>query len=80
MKRKFACLSRGLAYQPDSVCNIIKACAFLWNWGIITGDNKGYHPDDYVIDEEDQYDDALADTHGGQLRRNLLRDYLWNHK
>ena len=80
MKWKFNCLKSTLQYQPDAVVNIIKACAFLWNWGLITGDNFGYHPDKYVVDDEDAFDAKLQATYSGRLRRDAIRDYLWAHK
>ena len=46
-------------YQPDFVCDIVKACGFLWNLGILTEDNKGYNPDEYIITDEDDLRIAL---------------------
>ena len=40
IKKKFPCLSVKSHYQPDVVIDVIKACCFLWNWGLLTGDNK----------------------------------------
>ena len=62
------------------MCKITKACAFLWNFGIMTGDNKGYSPDEYVIEDADQLDLQLGATVGGDLRRNEICRYLWAHQ
>ena len=69
IKAKFTCLTRTIKYQPERVTDIIKACGFLWNFGILTGDNKGYNPDDFVINEKDELDRELEATVGGRMRR-----------
>ena len=80
-KNKFNCLRNTSHYQPETVCEIIKACAFLWNFGLLTGDNKGYDPDLYVIEDEDELQKALEnDKEGGNARRQILTKYLWDHK
>ena len=56
IKRKFACLQSGLGYQPDKVVNIIKACAFLWNYGLLKDDNAGYDSVTYVPEDVDDFD------------------------
>lgn len=80
MKRKFPCLSKRIDYQPDKVAKIIKSVAFLWNFGLIAGDNKGYDPDLYVVEDEDDLRAELQSTAAGRMRRDLLADYLWDHK
>ena len=83
MKNKFACLKNTSHYQPDIVCNVIKACVFLWNFGLLTGDNIGYNPDQYVIEDADELDQKLsevADKESGQARHEVLKNYLWQHK
>ena len=69
MKQKFNCLKSTLQYQPDAVVNIIKACVFLWDWGLITGDNLDYHPDKYDVEDEDAFDAKLQGTYSRRLRR-----------
>ena len=66
MKNKFNCLRTTSHYQPETVCEIIKACAFLWNFGLLTGDNKGYDPDLYIIEDEEDLQKVLEnDKEGG---------------
>ena len=36
-------------YRPEMMCKIVRASSFLWNFGLSSGDNKEYCPDDYVI-------------------------------
>ena len=67
MKKKFTCLTKTIQYQPRKVCKIIKACGFLWNFGILTGYNKGYNPDDYIIANKQELDDEIEATFGGHL-------------
>ena len=63
------------------MCQIIRACAFLWNYGLLCGDNKGYNPEEYVIPDEHELDtDEINPTPGGHLVRNHICDYLWRHK
>ena len=66
LKRKFPMLTKKINYQPDFVCNVTKACGFLWNLGILSGDNKGYNPDEYPIADEAELKD-IASTPGGQF-------------
>ena len=82
MKKKFQVLTKKPDYSPDVMCKIVRACSFLWNFGLITGDNKGYCPDDYVIEDEDQLQDSddEGETPGGALVRNRISRYLWDHK
>ena len=54
IKNKFNCLKTTSHYQPEVVCDVIKSCAFLWNFGLLTSDNRGYDPDQYVIEDEDE--------------------------
>ena len=65
MKRKFSCLDKGLQYQPEAVVNIIKACVFLWNYGLLKGGNKGYDPAIYVPEDADEFDASLSATYSG---------------
>lgn len=80
LKRKFACLSKKLDYQPAKVSKIIRSCAFLWNFGLLCGDNKGYDPELYVVEDENDLIADLNATPGGRIRRDLLTEYLWQHK
>lgn len=80
MKKKFPCLSKRIDYQPEKVAHIIRACAFLWNFGLLTGDNKGYDPDLFVVEDEIQLRQDLRSTADGRLRRDILCDYLWDHR
>ena len=38
---------------------MIKACVFLWNFRLLTGDNKGYNPDHYVIEDAEKLEKAF---------------------
>ena len=58
----------------------MKACIFLWNYGLICGDNKGYMPDDYPIDDLDDLDARIHASEGGRLVRDIVADYLLDHK
>ena len=60
------------------MCNIVKACGFLWNLGILTGDNKGYNPDQFVVANEDELRDHIAATLGGRYVRDVVCKYLWD--
>ena len=55
LKSKFACLKNTSHYQPDTMCNVIKACVFLWNFGFLTGNNKGYDPDQYIVEDGNKH-------------------------
>ena len=65
LKKKFPCLSKKIHYQPEFVCKVIKACACLWNLGLLSGDNKGYDPDEYIIPDHDLLKEDLGSTSGG---------------
>ena len=81
LKKKFQCLTKRPDYQPKMMCKIIRACAFLWNLGILCGDNKGYNPEEYVIeDEEELSTDEIDPTPGGEIVCNHICHYLWRHK
>ena len=80
LKKKFPCLVNPSHYQPEVVCDIIKSCVFLWNFGLLSGDNKGYDPDEYVVTEKDELDRKLKPTLSGETRRQIVTEYLWNHK
>lgn len=79
-KRKFPCLSKRLEYQPPKVSQIIKACGFLWNLGILTGDNKGYDPDQFEFEGEEQLRANIEASAGGRMIRNHVCDYVWAHR
>ena len=49
LKCKFACLAKRPDLKPDEMVHVVRACVFLWNFGLITGDNKGYNPEEYMI-------------------------------
>ena len=80
LKRKFPCLTVASHYQPEVVCDIIKACCFLWNYGLLTGDNKGYDPDEYVVKDVDELKASLGNTTSGEVRREIVKQYLWDNK
>ena len=80
LKKKFPVLATPIHYQPKEVCHIVKACAFLWNFGLLTGDNAGYDPDKFVVEDGDQLKNELSATTGGTVHRNALCRYLWAHK
>ena len=80
LKKKFACLTVAQHYQSDTVCDIIKACCFLWNYGLLTGDNKGYDPDKFVIKDKDELMRKLKPSISGEARREVVREYLWSNK
>ena len=69
--------NKTIQYQPWKVCKIIKVCGFLWNFGILTGDNKGYDPDEFIIQHKCEYDEEIESTFGGHLWREALKRYLW---
>ena len=80
-KNKFPCLKNTSHYQPEVVCDVIKACAFLWNFGLLTGDNKGYDPDKYIVQDHEVLNRALEnDTHSGVARREVIKEYLLAHR
>ena len=82
LKKKFPALATRLHYQPKEVCEIVKACGFLWNFGILTGDNIGYDPDEFEVENDDELKADLEQnaTRGAVFRRNTLCRYLWSHK
>ena len=82
LKKKFQVLTKRPDYSPEMMCKIVHACSFLWNFGILTGDNKGYAPEDFVIeDEEDLANfDNQGETPGGAIVRDRMCHYLWDHK
>ena len=80
LKRKFACLSKRPDYRPIEMVNIIKACCFLWNFGLLCGDNQGYNPDDYIIEDQEKLDEEIAASAGGRLVRDIIAKYLFEHK
>ena len=79
VKGKFACLSKCPDYQPDDMVHVVKACFFLWNFGLLCRDNKGYNPDDYVIDEEQQLNQSIEASVGGKIVCDIVCQYLWKH-
>ena len=80
LKKKFPVLATPIHYQPLEVCHIVKACAFLWNFGLLTGDNAEYDPDKFVVNDGDELKNELSATTGGTVHRNALCCYLWSHK
>ena len=80
IKRKFQVLTKRPDYDPSVMVVIIKACIFLWNYGLLCGDNKGYMPDDYPIEDLQELDDKITASEGGRLIRDIVSDYLWEHK
>ena len=67
LKKKFPCLRTPLHYQPAEVCHIVKACGLLWNFGLLTGDNVGYDPDEYIVTDGHKLRNELNATTGGIL-------------
>ena len=80
LKRKFQCLSKRPDYDPTVMIKVIKSCIFLWNHGLLCGDNKGYMSDDYPVEDQDELDARIAASAGGRLVRDIVCDYLWQHK
>ena len=80
MKKKIPVLSVKSHYQPDAVCNVIKAVSFLWNFGLLSSDNKGYDPDMFVVTGKDELNSDLKATVAGDFRREIVTKYLWNNK
>ena len=80
VKRKFACLSKRPDLSPFMMVQVVKACAFLWNFGLICGDNLGYNPDDYVVTDQEVLNTKIGASEGGKLVRDVVRDYLWKNK
>ena len=76
LKNKFPCLVNPSHYQPEEVCDIIKSCIFLWNFGLLSGDNKGYDPDAYIVNEKEELDAQLTPTMSGVTRREIVTEYL----
>ena len=56
---------------------VIRACVFLWNYGIITGYNKGYSPEEFVVEEEAQLNDDIAASEQGKIVCDIVANYLW---
>ena len=80
MKKKFQVLTKKPDYDPIMMCKIVRACTFLWNFGLLCADNKGYCPDEFIIEDHDQLKEDLGATTGGALVRDRLCHYLWQHK
>ena len=80
LKCKFQCLSKRPDYDPTVMIKVIKSCIFLWNYGLLCGDNKGYMPDDYPVEDQDELDARIMVSAGGRLVRDIVCDYLWQHK
>ena len=62
------------------MCLIICACCFLWNFGLITGDNAGYDPDNYVVPQKDELDACIMAMAGGHFVREEVMEYLWRNR
>ena len=80
MKRKFPCLTKVPEYEVATTVHIIRACVFLWNWGLICGDNKGYNPDEFIIEDKETLMQNMGATITGDLRRDTICRYLWSNK
>ena len=80
MKRKFPCLTKTPEYDVETMVHVIRSCVFLWNWGLLCGDNKGYNPDEFIIEEEEQLKQDMGSTITGELRRDTICRYLWRNK
>ena len=80
IKRKFQCLTKRPDYALTQMIKIIKACIFLWNYSLLCGDNKGYMPDDFVVEDKDELDAQIAASTGGKIVRDIVSEYLWAHK
>ena len=81
-KGKFPVLGKKMKYQPKMATKIIRACATLWNYGILVGDNAGYNPDTSTeIPDifEDLDPDAAEGTEGGTRKRRELAQRMWLH-
>ena len=75
MKKKVVYLTMPSHYQPEEVCGIIKACVFLWSYGLMTGDNKGYDPCAFAVKDKEKLDIRLSLTMSG---RHLMVDLFTN--
>ena len=80
MKRKFPCLKKEPEYDAGTMVKVVRACVFLWNWGLLCGDNKGYNPDEFVIEDEVQLKENMGATITGEVRRDTICRYLWRNK
>ena len=80
LKKKFPCLAIESHYQPEVVCDVIKSCMFLWNFGLLSGDNKGYKPENYIVTEKEDLDRKLTPTMSGITHREIVTEYLWKNK
>ena len=74
-----------MEYQPQIASRIIRACAILWNFGILMGDNKGYNPSTDPLpvefqEEQDVYTRRLKDTLSGAARRDIICERLWSKR
>ena len=65
MKKKFVYLTIASHYQPEEVCDIIKACVFLWSCGLITRDNKAYEPYALAVKDKEKLNTRLSLTTSG---------------
>ena len=66
MKQKFACLSKHPDLSTNMMCEVVKACVFLWNFGLICRDNEGYNPDEYVVTDQEKLDSNIKESRGGK--------------
>ena len=80
IKRKFACLLKRPDLNPKEMVSVVHTCVFLWNFGLITGDNKGCSPDEFVVEEQQALDEKITDSEGGKIIRDIVANYLWKHK
>ena len=80
LKREFACLTKRPDLEPHHMVTVIRACIFLWNFSLITGDNKGYSPEEFVVEEQHQLNTDISASKGGKVVHDIVANYLWKHK
>ena len=66
--------------DPEHMVTVIRACVFLWNFGLITGDNKGYSPEEFVVEEQAKLNSDISVSEGGKIICDIVANYLWKHK
>ena len=69
-------LIKKINYQPDFVCDCHQSLWFLWNLGILSGDNKGYNLEEYPIAYEAELKEDITSTPGGQFVHEKMCSYL----
>ena len=63
MKKKLVYLTMSSHYQQEEECGIIKAGVFLWNCGLITGDNKGCDPYAFAVKDKEELNTRQFQDH-----------------